>query len=47
VIEEARRSHPVVSHEDAEDVSLDYCGIDGIAARFAEPLPEPPPVWRS
>ena len=42
VIEEARRSHPVVSHEGAEDVSHDYCGIDKVVARFAEPLPEPP-----
>ena len=43
VIEEARRSHPVVSHDGAEDVSADYCGIDKVAARFAEPLPEAPP----
>lgn len=43
VIAEARRSHPVVSHEGGEHTSLDYCGIDDAAARFAEPLPEPPP----
>jgi anti-sigma regulatory factor (Ser/Thr protein kinase) len=43
VIAEARRSHPVVSYEDGEQVSSDYCGIDTVAARFAEPLPEPPP----
>jgi anti-sigma regulatory factor (Ser/Thr protein kinase) len=43
VIAEARRSHPVVSHEGGEHTSLDYCGIDDVAARFAEPLPEPPP----
>jgi anti-sigma regulatory factor (Ser/Thr protein kinase) len=43
VIEEARRSHPVVSHEGGEHLSLDYCGIDKVAARFAEPLPDPPP----
>jgi anti-sigma regulatory factor (Ser/Thr protein kinase) len=43
VIAEARRSHPVVSHAGAEDVSLDYCGIDQVAAGFAQPLPEPPP----
>lgn len=42
VIAEARRSHPVV-HEGAENSSADYCGIDNVAARFAEPLPEPPP----
>jgi anti-sigma regulatory factor (Ser/Thr protein kinase) len=43
VIAEARRSHPVLSHEGAEDVSHDYCGIDQVAAGFAEPLPESPP----
>ena len=43
VIEEARRSHPVVSYDGAEDVSHDYCGIDRVEACFAEPLLEPPP----
>jgi anti-sigma regulatory factor (Ser/Thr protein kinase) len=43
VIEEARRSHPVVSYDGAEDVSHDYCGIDRVAARFSEPLSDPPP----
>ena len=42
VIAEARRSHPVVSNDGAENVSPDYCGIDKVAARFAEPLSEPP-----
>jgi anti-sigma regulatory factor (Ser/Thr protein kinase) len=42
VIAEARRSHPVVSQAGAEDVSHDYCGIDTVAMRFAEPLSEPP-----
>ena len=42
VIAEARRSHPVVSNG-GEHVSADYCGIDRVAARFSEPLPEPPP----
>jgi anti-sigma regulatory factor (Ser/Thr protein kinase) len=43
VIEEARRSHPVVSaHGHAEDCG-DYCGIDKAAARFAASLPGPPP----
>jgi anti-sigma regulatory factor (Ser/Thr protein kinase) len=42
VISEARRSHPVVSFDGAEDVSADYCGIDKVAARFTEPLAEPP-----
>lgn len=43
VLAEARRSHPVVSQEGEEHTSLDYRGIDNVAARFAEPLPEPPP----
>ena len=42
VIAEARRSHPVVSHDGTESVSHDYCGIDKVAAGFAEPLAEPP-----
>jgi anti-sigma regulatory factor (Ser/Thr protein kinase) len=42
VIEEARRSHPVVSYEGAEEPCGDYCGTDKAAARFHEPLPEPP-----
>jgi anti-sigma regulatory factor (Ser/Thr protein kinase) len=42
VIAEARRSHPVISNG-AEQVSADYRGIDRVAARFSEPLPEPPP----
>jgi anti-sigma regulatory factor (Ser/Thr protein kinase) len=43
VIAEARRSHPVVSHAGAEDVSHDYRGIDKVAAGFADPLTEAPP----
>jgi anti-sigma regulatory factor (Ser/Thr protein kinase) len=42
VIAEARHSHPVVSHDGGADVSPDYCGIDKVAARFAQPLAEPP-----
>ena len=42
VIDEARRSHPIVSLNGAEAVSHDYGGIDRVAARFAEPLSEPP-----
>ena len=42
VIEEARRSHPVVSLGGAEDMSHEYCGIHKVAARFSEPLPEAP-----
>jgi anti-sigma regulatory factor (Ser/Thr protein kinase) len=44
VIAEARRSHPVLSHEGTEDVSHDYCGIDDhVGAQFAEQLPDSPP----
>ena len=43
VIAEARRSHPVVSYDGTESVSHDYCGIDKVAAGFAQPLAEPPP----
>jgi anti-sigma regulatory factor (Ser/Thr protein kinase) len=43
VIEDARHSHPIVSRDGAEDVSHTYCGIDRVAARFAEPLSDPPP----
>jgi anti-sigma regulatory factor (Ser/Thr protein kinase) len=42
VIDEARRSHPIVSLDGAEGVSHDYCGIARVAARFAEPLSDPP-----
>ena len=42
VIAEARRSHPVISYDGAESVSHDYCGIDKVAAGFAQPLAEPP-----
>jgi anti-sigma regulatory factor (Ser/Thr protein kinase) len=42
VIAEARHSHPIVSRDGAEDVSHTYCGVDRVAARFAEPLSDPP-----
>jgi anti-sigma regulatory factor (Ser/Thr protein kinase) len=42
VIAEARRSHPTVDAGTPEP-SHDYCGIDKVAAKFSEPLPEPPP----
>ena len=42
VIAEARRSHPVVSHAGTPQICGDYCGIDKAAARFSEPLAEPP-----
>lgn len=42
VIAEARRSHPVASRAGESEPCGDYCGIDRVAARFSEPLPEPP-----
>jgi anti-sigma regulatory factor (Ser/Thr protein kinase) len=42
VIEEARKSHPIVSFDGAEGVSDSYCGVDRVATRFAEPLSDPP-----
>ena len=43
VIAEARRSHPMVSYGDTENVSPDYCGIEKVAAGFVTPLSDPPP----
>ena len=45
VIAEARRSHPVVSLTGEQQPCTDYCGIDKVAARFEEPLPEPPAAF--
>jgi anti-sigma regulatory factor (Ser/Thr protein kinase) len=42
VIAEARRSHPIVSERGDPEACGDYCGIDKVAARFSDPLPEPP-----
>jgi anti-sigma regulatory factor (Ser/Thr protein kinase) len=42
VIAEARRSHPIVSELGEPEACGDYCGIEKVAARFSEPLPEPP-----
>ena len=42
VIAEARRSHPVVSREGMVEICGDYCGIEKVTERFAEPLSEPP-----
>lgn len=42
VIAEARRSHPVLSYDGAEQVSHDYGGIDQVAAGFADELDAPP-----
>ena len=41
VIAEAHRSHPFVSDQGDPRPSGDYSGIDGVAAWFSEPLPEP------
>jgi anti-sigma regulatory factor (Ser/Thr protein kinase) len=42
VIAEARKSHPIVSEDGDPHPSGDYRGIQKVAARFTEPLPEPP-----
>jgi len=42
VIDEARRSHPLVAVGGDDAASADYRGVDAIAAPFAEPLPAPP-----
>ena len=41
VIAEARRSHPVISRAGEHEPCTDYCGMDRVADRFSEPLPEP------
>lgn len=41
VIAEARRSHPVVSHQGEPTACGDYCGMEKVADRFSEPLPAP------
>jgi anti-sigma regulatory factor (Ser/Thr protein kinase) len=43
VIEEARRSHPIVVQGDAEWESADYRGLEAVAAPFDVALPDPPP----
>jgi anti-sigma regulatory factor (Ser/Thr protein kinase) len=42
VIAEARKSHPIVSEDGDPQPSGDYRGMEKVAARFSEPLPEPP-----
>ena len=42
VVEEARRSHPIVVHGDRDEPSDTYHGIDGAWAMLDAPLPEPP-----
>jgi anti-sigma regulatory factor (Ser/Thr protein kinase) len=42
VIAEARCSHPIVSEGGGPEESGKYRGLPTVAARFSEPLPEPP-----
>jgi anti-sigma regulatory factor (Ser/Thr protein kinase) len=42
VLEEARRTHPLVLEDGVHEPSDAYYGLDAIAAPFAHPLPEPP-----
>ena len=43
VIAEARHSHPLVSARGGVATCGDYAGMEEVASKFAEPLPEPPP----
>jgi anti-sigma regulatory factor (Ser/Thr protein kinase) len=42
VIEEAERTHPVIAKSGDRRPSERFVGVEGAAAPFAEPLPEPP-----
>ena len=42
VVEEARRSHPIVVHGDRDEPSATYDGPDGAWTMLDAPLPEPP-----
>jgi hypothetical protein len=42
VIDEARRSHPLVTGLDSNESSVAYRGLDAIRAPFTAPLPAPP-----
>jgi anti-sigma regulatory factor (Ser/Thr protein kinase) len=42
VVEEARRTHPILVEAGSQRTSHAYYGLDAVAAPFAEPLPEPP-----
>jgi anti-sigma regulatory factor (Ser/Thr protein kinase) len=42
VIDQARRSHPVLVSCGAGRTSASYVGVEAVAAPFAEPLPAPP-----
>jgi anti-sigma regulatory factor (Ser/Thr protein kinase) len=44
VLEEAMRSHPIVSHRGGDDDSDSYAGLAAAAAPFRAPLPEPVPA---
>jgi anti-sigma regulatory factor (Ser/Thr protein kinase) len=48
VLVEARRSHPFLSVNGADQPSSDYRGLEAVAAPFGDPLPDPPvqPRWR-
>jgi anti-sigma regulatory factor (Ser/Thr protein kinase) len=42
VIAEARRSHPIVSERGDPEACGDYRGLDDVAEKFSDPLPDPP-----
>jgi anti-sigma regulatory factor (Ser/Thr protein kinase) len=42
VVEEARRSHPIVLDGGSFRDCADYAGVEAVAAPFAKPLPDPP-----
>jgi anti-sigma regulatory factor (Ser/Thr protein kinase) len=43
VLHEARCSHPIVSYEGAQEACADYRGIENVAAKFHDELPDAPP----
>jgi hypothetical protein len=44
VIDEARRSHPVLVSRNSQRPSSDYRGLEAAAATVTRPLPQPPPT---
>jgi len=42
VVDEARRSHPFISHPDGPRTSVDYLGTEELAGPFSTALPDPP-----
>jgi len=42
VVDEARRSHPIVLDGGSFRDCADYAGVEAVAAPFAKPLPDPP-----